>query len=140
MRIPDTLRSLVESGRPAHMVTVNRDGSPQVSLVWVGLDGDEAVVGHFPRNQKVRNVERDPRVVLSIEAETTNPLGMTEYAVLYGSARIQQGGGRELLTRLAKVYLGPGADFPPMADPPPGYVTRINVTRIGGVGPWADGG
>ena len=47
----------------AHMVTLNADGSPQVSCVWVGLDGDEIVSGHLPRNQKVKNVERDPRVV-----------------------------------------------------------------------------
>jgi hypothetical protein len=35
------------------------------------------------------------------------------------------------------VYLGPGVKFPPMQDPPPGYITRIAVERVGGVGPWA---
>ena len=136
MKIPLELRTLIESGRPAHLVTLNRDGSPQVTVVWIGLDGDEVVAGHLPRNRKVRNIERDPRVAVSLDADTKSSLGLTEYAVLYGKARIQEGGAPELLQRLAAAYLGPGVKFPPMDDPPPGYVTRITVERIEGVGPW----
>lgn len=136
MKIPQEIRSLIESGRPAHLVTLNRDGSPQVTLVWIGLDGDEVVAGHLPRNRKVRNIERDPRVAISLEATTTSSMGLTEYAVLYGRARIQEGGAAELLQELAATYLGPGVKFPPMDDPPAGYVTRIRVDRIEGVGPW----
>ena len=134
--IPDEIRHLIQSGCHAHLVTLNRDGSPQVTVVWVGLDGDEVVAGHLPRNRKVRNIERDPRVALSLEAVTKSSLGLTEYAVLYGTARIQHGGAPELLQRLAEVYIGPGVKFPPMEDPPAGYVTRIRVERIEGVGPW----
>ena len=54
---------MIESGRPAHLVTLNRDGSPQVSCVWVGLDGDEIVSAHLnAEQQKLRNIRRDPRV------------------------------------------------------------------------------
>lgn len=136
MKIPEGIRNLIQSGCHAHLVTLNRDGSPQVTVVWVGLDGDEVVAGHLPRNRKVRNIERDPRVALSLEASSKSSLGLTEYAVLYGTARIQQGGAAELLQRLAEVYIGPGVKFPPMDDPPAGYVTRIQVERIEGVGPW----
>lgn len=136
MRIPQSIRSLIESGRPAHLVTLNRDGSPQVTLVWIGLEGDELVAGHLPRHQKVKNIERDPRVAISIESDTKSALGLTEYAVLYGKARIQSGGAPELLQRLAHTYLGPGVRFPPMENPPSGYVTRVEVDRIAGVGPW----
>jgi PPOX class probable F420-dependent enzyme len=136
MKIPQEIRTLIESGRLAHLVTLNRDGSPQVTLVWIGLDGDEVVAGHLPRNRKVRNIERDPRVAISIEAVTKSSMGLTEYAVLYGTARIQEGGAPELLQKLAEVYIGPGVKFPPMDNPPPGYVTRIRVDRIDGVGPW----
>ena len=55
-----------------------------------------------------------------------------------GHARIQEGGAPELLQRLAHVYLGPDVKFPPMDDPPPGYVIRTTPERIGGVGPWAE--
>ena len=136
MKIPENIRTLIELGCPAHLVTLNRDGSPQVTLVWIGLEGDEVVAGHLPRNQKVRNIQRDPRVAISLETDTKSPMGLTEYAVLYGQARIQEGGAPELLQRLAEVYLGPGIQFPPMDNPPAGYVTHIRVERIEGVGPW----
>ena len=128
---------MLESDRLAHLVTLNPDGSPQVSCVWVGLEGDEIVSGHLGTWQKVRNVERDPRVALSIEAKGTNELGLQEYLVVHGRGRIQEGGAPELLQRLARTYIGPDEVFPPMPDPPPGFVLRITVERLGGVGPWA---
>jgi PPOX class probable F420-dependent enzyme len=130
-------RTLIESDRLAHMVTVNLDGSPQVSCIWVGLDGDEIVSGHLPRNQKVKNVERNPQVAISIEGAGLSEVGLREYLVVRGTARVQQGGAAELLQRLAHVYLGPDIKFPPMDDPPPGYVIRTTPERLGGVGPWA---
>jgi PPOX class probable F420-dependent enzyme len=136
MKVPQDVKALIESGCPAHLVTLNPDGSPQVSLVWIGLEGDDIVAGHLPKNQKVKNILRDPRVAISLQATTKSALGLTEYAVLYGEAHIQEGGAPELLQRLAVIYLGPGVKFPPMENPPPGYVTRIRVDRIEGVGPW----
>jgi PPOX class probable F420-dependent enzyme len=137
VEIPPEAREVLESDRLAHFVTLNPDGSPQVTCVWVGLEGDEIVSGHLGTRQKTRNIERDPRVTLSIEAEGTNELGLQEYLVVHGRARIQEGGAPELLQRLARSYIGPEAVFPPMPDPSPGFVTRITVERLGGVGPWA---
>jgi PPOX class probable F420-dependent enzyme len=130
-------RELIESDRLAHMVTLNPDGAPQVSCVWVGLDGDEIVSGHLPRNQKVKNVERDGRVSISIETNTVGDMGLVEYLVIHGTARVQEGGAAELLQRLAHVYLGPDVKFPPMDDPPSGYVIRTTPDSVGGVGPWS---
>jgi PPOX class probable F420-dependent enzyme len=136
--LSDPARDLIEQGRLAHLVTLNADGSAQVSIVWVGLDGDELVTGHLsPTQHKLRNIRRDPRVVLSLEAGTRNEHGLDEYLVVHGTARLVDGGAPELLQRLAEVYLGPGVKFPPMDDPPPGTVCRIEVDRVGGVGPWA---
>jgi PPOX class probable F420-dependent enzyme len=137
VEIPPEAREVLESDRLAHLVTLNPDGSPQVTCVWVGLEGDEIVSGHLGTWQKVRNIERDPRVALSIEAKGANELGLQEYLVVHGIARIQEGGAPELLQRLARTYIGPDVVFPPMPDPPPGFVTRITVERLGGVGPWA---
>jgi PPOX class probable F420-dependent enzyme len=130
-------RDVITAGRVAHLVTINADGSPQVSIVWVGLDGDEIVSGHLGVRQKLRNVERDPRVVLSLETGHRNAAGLDEYLVVRGTARLTQGGAPELLQRLAHVYLGPDTKFPPMDDPPAGYVLRITPERISGVGPWS---
>jgi PPOX class probable F420-dependent enzyme len=134
--LPETARKLIESGALAHLVTIGRDGSPQVTCIWVGLDGDEIVSGHLGERQKLRNVRRDPRVALSLEGTRVHPPGLKEYLVVHGRARIEEGGAPELLQRLARVYLGPDVTFPPMDDPPPGYTIRITVDRIGGVGPW----
>ena len=129
---------MIESGRLAHLVTLNSDGSAQVSCVWVGLDGDEIVSGHLvPTQQKLRNVRRDPRVSLSIEGTEVQPPGLLQYLVVHGRARLTEGGAPELLQELAYRYLGPDVRFPPMPDPPPGVVMRIGVDRIGGVGPWS---
>jgi PPOX class probable F420-dependent enzyme len=136
MRIPDSARRVLEGPALAHLVTLEPDGRPQVSLVWIGVDGDELVCGHLLVHRKVSNMRRDPRVALSIEADTRNAMGLQEYLVIHGRARITEGGAAKLLQRLAHVYLGPDVTFPSMPDPPPGYITHIAVERIGGVGPW----
>jgi PPOX class probable F420-dependent enzyme len=137
MDLPQSARGLIESGALAHLVTLNPDGSPQISCVWVGIDAGELVSGHLGDRQKLRNVRRDPRVALSLEGAEVQPPGLKQYLVIHGRARLVDGGAPELLQRLAHVYLGPDVKFPPMDDPPPGQVLRIAVERIGGVGPWA---
>jgi PPOX class probable F420-dependent enzyme len=137
MEIPGSVRELLGSDALAHLVTINPDGSPQVSVVWVGLDGDEIVAAHVPNNRKVQNIRRDGRVALSIETDRRNEMGLTEYLVVKWTARITEGGAVELLRKLAKVYQGPDADFLPGDDLPGGYITHITVDKISGVGPWA---
>jgi len=135
--IPDSARDLLESGALAHLVTLNRDGTPQISCVWGGIDGDELVTAHLREQQKLRNVRRDPRVALSDEGTEIQPPGLKQYVVVHGRARIEDGGAPELLQRLAHVCLGPDVRFPAMDNPPRGCVLRITVERVGGVGPWA---
>jgi len=135
LEIPTSAREVIDSCRLCHLVTVNRDGSPHVTIVWVGREGDELVVGKLMEDQKVRNIRRDPRVSLSIEAEGSQQ-GMQNYLVLEGKAEITEGGAPRLLQQLAERYVGPGVKFPPMPDPPDGFVIRITPTKIRGMGPW----
>jgi len=134
----DAARELIESGRLAHVVTLNQDGSPQVSCVWVGVDGGDIVFASLGPWKKLANLDRDPRVALSMEAAGTNAMGLQNYLVVHGTAVVVDGGGPELLQRLAHTYIGPDAKFPPMDDPPPGRVVRITPERLAGVGPWVD--
>jgi PPOX class probable F420-dependent enzyme len=138
--LPDSARAVLESAALGHLVTLNPDGSPQVTIVWVGLDGDEIVTGHLPEHRKIRNIRNDSRVALSIETSEHNAMGLNEYLVIYGTARVTEGGAAELLQELARTYLGPGVRFPPTDSPPPGYITHITVDRVAGVGPWATQG
>ena len=134
--LPQAARDLLESDAVAHVVTLDEDGGPQVTAAWVGLDGDEIVFATLPDQRKLKNLRRDPRIALSIPSTTTNEWGLLEYLVVYGTARVTEGGAPEVLQRLAHTYLGPDVVFPALPDPPPGYVTRITAERLGGVGPW----
>ncbi|HEY3140953.1 MAG TPA: PPOX class F420-dependent oxidoreductase [Acidimicrobiales bacterium] len=135
--LSDEVRAVLTAGHLAHLTTINPDGSPQVSLIWIGLEDDEIVSGHLGARQKLRNVQRDPRVVLSLETGVRNPTGLDEYLVVRAEGRVTEGGAAELLQRLAKVYLGPDVKFPPIDDPPPGFILRMTPTKVGGVGPWS---
>ena len=134
--LPVSARKLIESAAHGHLVTINPDGSPQVTMVWVGLDGTDIVSAHLYESRKVRNIRNDGRIALTIESATTSEMGLAEYLVVHGTARIEEGGAPQLLQKLAHVYLGPDVKFPPMDNPPPGYITRIQVERFSGVGPW----
>src|SRR5579884_811265 len=131
--------SVREAIAGGHLVTLEPDGRPQVTIVWVGIDGDDIVSGHLGAWRKLENVRRDPRVALSLETGGTSAQGLAHYLVVHGTALVAEGGAPELLQRLAEVYLGPGVRFPPMDDPPPGWVLRIRPDRVSGVGPWSQG-
>jgi PPOX class probable F420-dependent enzyme len=136
--LPPQLRELIESGPMAHLTTINADGSPQVTVIWIGLDGENIVSGHMNRHLKLRNVERDPRVVLSFDAPAEPGTFLNPYAVLKATAAIEPGEHAwNLLNRLARVYVAPGAEFP--APKASGWLLRYSVERISGVGPWAPG-
>ena len=121
---------MLEGRALAHLVTLEPDGRPQVSIVWIGLVGDEIVAAHLFEHRKVRNIRGDPRVALSVEAGTRNEMGLDEYIVVHGRARITDGGAPELLQQLARTYLAPDVEFPTVADPPPGYVTHITGADV----------
>lgn len=129
------LNALIESGPMAHLSTINADGSPQVTVIWIGLDGDEVVTGHMSRQLKLRNIERDPRVALSLDAPRVPGTFMNRYAVLRAQATVTPSDSAwDLLNRLAKVYIAPDAEFP--APRGPGFIVRYAVERVSGVGPW----
>jgi PPOX class probable F420-dependent enzyme len=137
--LPESGAELIRSGALGHLVTLGLSGVPQVTCVWVKVDGDELQTGHLSGSQrKLANVRSNPRVALSFEGSVVRPPGLKEYLVVHGTAVVEEGGAPELLQELAHAYLGPDVKFPPMDDPPPGYRLRISVDRVGGIGPWAD--
>ena len=142
MKLDDTARQLIGSN-PATLVTVNRDGSPQISLVWMVVRStaggkDELVTAHLQEHLKVRNIRRDPRVAVTI-ASTDRSGPQTPYLSIKGTARVVEGGAPELLDEIATTIFGPGTGFPPPGAPD-GYLTHITIEKVGGVGPWASAG
>ena len=92
MKIPESIRELIAKAPFAHMTTLNSTGGPQVTVVWVGIEGEDFVIGHLhlPTYQKVKNIRRDPRVALSMLSDATNAQGLREYLVVYGDARVTE--------------------------------------------------
>ena len=100
----------LEDSMKVQVATLNPDGSPQVTVVWMALestpDGDELVAAHLTEYQKTRNIRRDPRVAVTILAPR-QPGQQTPYLAITGTARIAGGGAPAPLKRLAKTMLGP---------------------------------
>jgi PPOX class probable F420-dependent enzyme len=132
------LRELIESGPMAHLSTINPDGSPHVTVIWIGIDGDDLVSTHMRDNVKLKNIRRDPRVALSFDAPRAAGVWINPYAVVYADAAVE-GSSRiwELMARHAKAYVSPDAELPVPTAHDDGFVVRYSITRVGGIGPWA---
>ena len=126
----DAVRSLLDEPNHAVLGTVNRDGSPQTSLVWVGRDGDDVLISTAAGRRKDRNMRRDPRVSLSVW-DRDDP---ERYAEIRGIAAVTDDVGRELAVQLAEKYDGPGAGEEFLALPPEvvRVVVRITPERVTG--------
>jgi PPOX class probable F420-dependent enzyme len=139
MKLNEAARELIGDGADATLVTLNPDGSPQVTVVWVGLrstpDGDELVSAHLGEHKKVRNIRRDPRVGVTIVSTQDPGKAMRPYLAIEGTAWIEEGGAPELLKTLAQALADP-TTFPPEGAPP-GFVTHIRIDKVGGIGPWS---
>lgn len=135
--LDEQARQLVTSGAYGHLVTLDPDGTPQVTLAWFDVVDDELRFATLFDQRKLRNLRRDPRVVVSFESPTVNEQGLRPYLVVSGTASVTEGGAPELLQRLAHRYLGPRVTFPPMPDSPDGYVVHIAIEAVSGVGPWS---
>jgi PPOX class probable F420-dependent enzyme len=86
-----------------HLATINKDGSPQVSPVWVDYDGTHVVINSEQKRRKVRNMKRDPRVSFSVQ----DPANAYHYIEIRGRAvEITPNGGFEGIDKLAKKYMG----------------------------------
>jgi PPOX class probable F420-dependent enzyme len=136
VEIPLELHAVIESGPLVHLTTINADGSAQVSVVWVGFDRGDLVTGHTSPHLKVRNLERDPRAVLSFLGPHQPGAFLQQYAVLRARATVEPSDRTwDVLDNLAKIYVSADTTFP--APRGPGFIVRYAVERITGVGPWA---
>jgi PPOX class probable F420-dependent enzyme len=135
--IPAPAEALLGSSALAHVVTRSPDGTPQVSVVWCGVRGDQVLFCAEGSSAKVRNLRRDPAVVLSIEDEARNQAGTQQHLLIYGSATVLPGpADKDLCDELCRTYVGK-ADHPLNLSRSATAVTvAVDVHRIGGNGPW----
>jgi PPOX class probable F420-dependent enzyme len=100
--IPAEARHLFEGKNFAHIATLNPDGSPQNSPVWVGIEGDTVTFNTAAGRVKPRNLEQDPRIAISI-VNQENPY---EHVLVQGNVvAITEEGADEDIDALAKRYM-----------------------------------
>src|SRR3954447_13842950 len=101
-QIPDRGREILEQRSIGHVATLMDDGSPQVTPVWVDVDGDDILVNTLKGRLKDRNLQRDQRVAISIPDPETPTVAL----IVRGTAELTEEGAREHTDELAKKYLG----------------------------------
>ncbi|MGW2558919.1 PPOX class F420-dependent oxidoreductase [Streptomyces sp. NPDC001514] len=119
-----SVQKLLDAPVPAVLATVNPDGSPQTSVVWVGRDGDDLLISSQAGRRKERNVIREPRVSVTLY----DPADPLQYVELRGRAAVTEDTGRELAFALAEQYEGPGAGEEYLELPPEVVRVVIRVT------------
>ena len=123
-------RKIIDAPNPAVLATVNPDGSPQTSVVWVRRDGNDLLISSAAGRRKDKNLARDPRVSMTVY-DQADPL---QYVEVRGLASISEDAGRQLAVSLAEEYEGPGAGQEYLELPPEviRIVIRITPQRIVG--------
>ncbi len=130
------LQALLGTDAVAHVWTMNPDGSPQVSVVWVIARDDQILFGTAGNSIKARNLAANPKVILSVEDTERNERGFQRHLVVHGRALIEPGPDPVLMDQLAMKYAGLRRHPLALRDSPSAVVVRVSVDRIGGLGPW----
>ena len=128
--LPDSVKKVLEDKAYGHVVTFNEKGQPQVTMVWMDVDGNEALFNTADGRKKPQNVRRDPRIIVSIQ-NRTDP---QSYLVLHGMATVTDVGADAHADKLAKRFLG--VDKYPYRQPgEKRLIVRVKIDRVGGFGP-----
>ena len=126
LTLPEAVRALVDGRNFATVATLDPDGGPQTSVVWVGLDDGDLVFSATEDRRKVRNLRRDPRISVSI-TDAENPYRHTQ---LRGRVTITPDPDKTLPRALSHKYLA--QDPPPEGPETERVVVRLEVDKIAG--------
>ena len=130
MELSPELRALLEQKVYGHVITMNRDGSPQVTMVWMNVHNGKASFNTNLARQKARNLKRDPRVMVSVQA-LENP---QQYALLMGTATVTEAGALDHINALAQKYMG--TDYTNLQPGEVRVSVDIDLQQVRGAVPW----
>ena len=100
--IPEAGKAILDAPEFATIATIQADGRPHLSVVWIERDGDDVLVSTIKGRQKYLNIERDPRVTVLVFPQASP----YQYVEIRGTATMTEEGGRELIDRLCTAYTG----------------------------------
>jgi len=128
--LPESVKKVLEDKAYGHVVTFNPNGRPQLTMVWMDVDGNEALFNTAEGRKKVQNLRRDPRIMISVQ----NRSEPQSYVVLDGAATLTETGADAHIDKLAKRFLG--LDKYPYRQPDEKRViVRVKIDRLGGLSP-----
>ncbi|RJQ81971.1 PPOX class F420-dependent oxidoreductase [Pseudonocardiaceae bacterium YIM PH 21723] len=128
--LSDAARKIIDGSNPAVLGTLNPDGSPQNSVVWVCTDGDDLLISTAAGRRKEKNLRRDPRASLCV-FDKADP---QRYVEVRGTATVVEDAGRQLAVSLAERYEGPGAGEEYLELPPEVVRVVVRITPLRVVG------
>jgi len=135
VKIPQSLKTMPEDRAYAHVVTFNAQGKPEVTMVWMDVEGDELLFNTAEGRRKPDNIRRDPRVIVSVQ-DRNKPQA---YAVFHGRGRVTAAGADAHIDKLAKRFLGLDkmvidvTQYPYRRPIEKRLIVRIEVDRISGM-------
>ncbi|MER8231796.1 PPOX class F420-dependent oxidoreductase [Streptomyces sp. NPDC094049] len=124
IELNDSVRALLDDVNVAVLATIQPDGSPQTSVVWVGRDGDEVLISSTEGFRKIRNIRADARVSLIVHDRRDALV----HAEIRGTATVTEDAGRALAVRLAEKYEGEGAGREYLELPPEEVRVAVRIT------------
>ena len=130
VQLSDSLKQVLDTPVFVSIATIQPDGSPQVSPVWVKRDGDELLISTTLGRRKTLNLERDPRVTVMVQPADAP----YTYAEIRGTASVTTEGGPELIDELARKYVGKNyAEFNPHWEQDADrVVVRVSPRKVAG--------
>jgi PPOX class probable F420-dependent enzyme len=102
MTLPDELLALLRGPSTCYIATLMKDGSPQLTQVWVDTDGEHVVINTVDSHIKAHNLRRDPRVAVTV----SSPERPGRYFQIRGRATLSYDGAVEHIERLSHKYTG----------------------------------
>ncbi|WP_436738115.1 PPOX class F420-dependent oxidoreductase [Streptomyces sp. BBFR102] len=129
-QLSDALKEKLDTPVFLTVATIQPDGSPQLSPVWVKRDGNDVLFSTTADRRKTKNLRRDPRVTLQVQP-FDEPY---TYAEIRGRATVTEEGGQELIDELSRKYTGkPYAEFNPAAGQDAArVVVRVTPDKVVG--------
>jgi PPOX class probable F420-dependent enzyme len=122
--LPDNVRRLLDDKTFVVVSTINPDGSPQSTVLWVKRDGDDVIFSTVRGRKKTRNMERDPRVSVC----AFDPAQPYSYFTVDGTVTMVEEGGDELINELSMKYNGVAYTFD--APGTVRVVCRVTPTKV----------
>ena len=126
--LPEAVKNILNDKAHGHVTTYSPKGTPQVTMVWLDVEGDQVVFNTSEGRLKPRNLRNDSRIIISAQ----DPSNERSYVVFYGTATISEDGADAHIDKLAKKYMNLD-EYPFRVPNETRLIIRTQVDKLGGL-------